>query len=476
VTVKSAIDPVRLEAETKRIGEEIFQRAEDASPSIFSQEYWQTQGMQWLTRDPDLKLRLFRFIEVLPSLESPEAIARQLKEILHRNGEHGRPLPLPLQAAISYTRYDSWRASFVAHVAKFAANRAATQFICGSTPREAIESVVAMRRSGMAFTLDVLGETVNSDNIAEELQQLYIQLVEQLSTAAFGWPVSPILDVAPWGNIPSVNISIKLTGIVANFDTADPALATNSVLARLRPILRAAQRCGAFINIDMEHYAVKDLTLDIYKHVLSEPEFRDWTDCGIVIQAYLIDGERDTAELIDWARRRGVPLTVRLVKGAYWDSETAAAKRDGRQSPVFTEKWQSDASFERVTRMMLENADIIRPAFASHNVHSIAHALALERMLGLAPRTLELQMLTGMGEPLKRAVAEMNQRLRIYAPFGHLIPGMAYLIRRLIENTANESFLRQSFSGEVPLEALLRPPGPQVNGHMQNMAKTAVPA
>ncbi len=153
-------------------------------------------------------------------------------------------------------------------------------------------------------------------------------------------------------------------------------------------------------------------------------------------------------------------MTVRLVKGAYWDYETATAIRSGWPIPVFTKKWQSDTSFERIARMMLEGADIIRPAFASHNVRSIAHALALEESLGLSPRTVELQMLTGMGEPLKRAVVEMGQRLRVYAPFGNLIPGMAYLIRRLIENTANESFLRQSFGGQASIDEFLRAPGP----------------
>ena len=304
--------------------------------------------MEWLTRDEDLKLRLFRFIEALPSLHTPEDVARRLKETVDRNGEHGRPLPLPFQAALSYRRNDSWLAGLVAWAAKYAALRAATQFICGSTPQEAIESVLQLRQSGMAFTLDVLGETVNSDRVAHELQHLYVQLVEQLSLAAPGWPAAPILDAAPWGTISRVNVSIKLTGIVANFDSADPN-AADAVLARLRPILRAAMSRGAFINIDMEHYAVKDVTLDLYKRVLAEPEFRDWPDCGIVIQAYLTDGESDMADLVEWARRRGTPVTVRLVKGAYWDTETADAIREGRPIPVFTEKWQSDASFERIT-------------------------------------------------------------------------------------------------------------------------------
>ena len=146
----------------------------------------------------------------------------------------------------------------------------------------------------------------------------------------------------------------------------------------------------------------------------------------------------------------------------------------GQQSPVFTKSGNRTRRLTRVTRMMLENADIICPAFASHNVRSIAHA-SRRAAYWLGAREPRAANAHRNGRAPERG-RRNESRLRIYAPFGHLIPGMAYLIRRLIENTANESFLRQSFSGEVPLEALLVRLGPQVNGHTQNMAKTAVPA
>ena len=126
--------------------------------------------------------------------------------------------------------------------------------------------------------------------------------------------------------------------------------------------------------------------------------------------------------------------------------------------PVFTHKPDTDAMYERLTRMMLEAADVVRPAFASHNVRSLAVAIETARELGLAQNAFELQMLHGMGDPIKAAVRGMGLRLREYAPVGELIPGMAYLVRRLLENTANDSFLRQTFVEGTAVDELVRPP------------------
>lgn len=451
------------ESRIRQIGEEIFQRAESATPSVFTPAFWQQWAMNWMTGDEDLKLRLFRFIEALPSLRSSESIARHLMEYVgprleQSNGVAHPPLPSLLQLALAYRRPDSLLAAVVACAAQFGCSRSAERFICGATAPEAIASVRRLRRKGMTFTLDVLGETVIADSVARAHQELYVHLIHQLSDVASQWDAVPLIDQAPWGSLPRVNISIKLSAIVAKLDPIDPAGAMTTVLERLRPILRVARDRGAFINVDMEHYAVKDLTLEIYKHVLMDREFRDWPDCGIVVQAYMPEADEDMHRLIDWTRQRGTPITVRLVKGAYWDSETAAAIRNGWPIPLYTEKWQSDAAYERIARRILENSDIIHPAFASHNVRTIAAVLAMQEELGLPPRTLELQMLTGMGDPLKHAVVAMNQRLRVYSPFGDLMTGMAYLIRRLIENTANESFLRQSFGQQASVEFLLRNP------------------
>src|SRR5262249_372703 len=127
-------------------------------------------------------------------------------------------------------------------------------------------------------------------------------------------------------------------------------------------------------------------------------------------------------------------------------------------SPVFTEKPETDAHYEALSAFLVRNHFLLRPALGSHNVRSIAHGLALAHLHNLPARTIEIQMLYGMGDPIKEALGPMRQRVRVYTPYGQLLPGMAYLVRRLLENTANESFLRASFTENVPEEQLLMNP------------------
>ena len=149
--------------------------------------------------------------------------------------------------------------------------------------------------------------------------------------------------------------------------------------ARLRPILHAAKAQHAHVHVDMESYRTKDLTLHVFQNVLMEDEFRDFADVGIVIQCYLSDADADLVQSARLGRRRGTPVWVRLVKGAYWDYETVLARATGWPIPVFQEKWQSDANFERLTRFVMLNQEHLRPALGSHNIRSLAHGIAVAR-------------------------------------------------------------------------------------------------
>jgi len=148
---------------------------------------------------------------------------------------------------------------------------------------------------------------------------------------------------------------------------------------------------------------------------------------------------------------------VRLVKGAYWDHEVAEARQHGWSVPVFTEKAASDRNFEALTRTLLDARPLVRVALGSHNLRSIAHAIAYNRLRGGADADLELQVLRGLGDELASALARLGARVRVYTPVGDLVAGMAYLVRRLLENTSNESFLLAQEEG-VPLERLLAAP------------------
>lgn len=457
----SSLEFERLEHRIRQIGRDIFARARRAEPSPLRLAWWQRQFLDWVMQDEGLKVQLFRFIEAMPQLRGPRAVAAHLRQYLRGERRNGHSLPPLIDVATGYASDDSVHARAVALAARVGSMQMAGQFIAGATPAEAVSSILRLRRAGMTFTLDVLGETVLCSADADAFAALYLELIDALSESAPTWPANPLLDAAPFGPLPRVNLSIKLSALSPKFDPLAAERVTEAILARLRPVLRRAREKGAFVNIDMEHYAVKDLTYDIFMRVMSETEFRDWEDVGIVNQAYLRDSERDLRRLIAWVRQRGTPITVRLVKGAYWDYETAQAVVRRWPIPVWTDKWRSDRHFERQAGVLLDNHEWTRPAFASHNVRSLAAALAMAEQKGVPPRTLEVQMLYGMGDPLKQAMIDRGQRVRIYTPFGELMPGMAYFIRRLLENTANEGFLRQSFSEHVPEDVLLAPPGPR---------------
>ncbi len=234
-----------------------------------------------------------------------------------------------------------------------------------------------------------------------------------------------------------------------------------------KPIAIRAKELGAFINLDMEHHGLKDLTLDLFKSLLSEPELRDYPHLGFVIQAYLRDSQADTEKMLDWGRQKGRRFTIRLVKGAYWDFEKVVAAQKTWEIPVYLAKPETDANYERITRLLLENRDVVYPALASHNVRSLAQAAIYAKKLGVQPGDYEFQMLYGMARPIRRALVSLGYRVREYCPVGQLVPGMAYLVRRLLENTSNEGFLRAKFGANAPISELLRDPSSRLsNGRL----------
>jgi RHH-type proline utilization regulon transcriptional repressor/proline dehydrogenase/delta 1-pyrroline-5-carboxylate dehydrogenase len=450
---------------TRRYGREVFARVGHTGPVPFSPAWWDDRLMEWSMGEEDVKVQLFRFVDVLPRLRSPADISRHLREYF---GEAKGQLPSWLTLGLRWLPERGLLGRLLGAAADFSAKRLARKFIAGSNVSEALDAVARMRRRSLAFTVDVLGEATVTEHEADAARDEYLHLVDGLSRAVNTWPAVDLIDRDENGPLPRVNVSVKLSALYSQFDPIDPAGTARAVLARLRPILRTARERHVFVNFDMEQYAYKEVTLQIFRDVLTEPEFRDWPDAGIAIQAYLRETAADLEKLRAWAEARGTPVTVRLVKGAYWDYETILAAREGWPTPVWSRKWESDASYEKLSRFLLENRRWLRPAFGSHNVRSLAHALAVAEVLGVPPRDYEVQMLYGMADPIKDVFASLGRRVRVYTPYGQLLPGMAYLVRRLLENTANESFLRASFTEHVPEEQLLMNPlqrGTQPTGH-----------
>jgi RHH-type transcriptional regulator, proline utilization regulon repressor / proline dehydrogenase / delta 1-pyrroline-5-carboxylate dehydrogenase len=457
------------DARTRAIGLELFARVKKDAGSFFRADRWTSALFEWALREEAAKLQLFRFVDVLPALGSDREVARHLREYFE-----GRPAPFAalVKVGLAVARAGWPGEKLTAAVLRHTVEHLARRFIAGSTPQGAIAAALEARGRGQVFTVDVLGEACVSEGEADVYQRRYLALIERFGEEAPRWRSDPRLDRAAWGELPRVNISVKLSALYPYLDPIDPRTSIEAVRARLLPILEAAQRRGTHIQIDMEEHRLKDLTLDIFMALAEEPEFRGTRNLGVVLQAYLETADADAQRLVQWARRRGTPITVRLVKGAYWDFETAHAELEGWPVPVYQVKRETDASFERLARLFLEHADVVDLAVGSHNIRSIAHALAVRERLGLPQNQIEFQMLYGMAAPLARALAERGERVRIYMPFGELIPGMAYLVRRLLENTSNESFLRQGFAvGESP-EVLLADPARIETSRVRDRSET----
>lgn len=438
-----------LQTEIERRGERIFDLVDQHPEPLFSKAGFYQRMMALSMRDEHFKVQLFRFVDVLASLHRGSDIVQHLDEYFAdmRNGY----APL-IRTGVRAAKIVPWISG---QLLRWNVSGMARQFIAGRNPEDVVKTLRKRRAQGIGFTVDLLGEAVVSEQEAGEYATRCLELLEHLGRETRGWtdPLGKNTEL-----FPVVNLSVKISALYSQMNPADPADAIAHLAPKLRPILRRAKELGAFVNFDMESYAHKNATLELFRTLFMETEFRDWSHVGIVIQAYLRDAEDDLRDLLDWGRVRGTRFAVRLVKGAYWDFEKIKSRQNGWACPVFLQKPESDLNFELLTRIMLENESIITSAFGSHNVRSIAHAQALADQLGIDRSRFEFQLLYGMAGPVKRALVEMGYRVREYSPVGELLPGMAYLVRRLLENTSNEGFLRAKFSDNVSEAELLRDP------------------
>jgi RHH-type proline utilization regulon transcriptional repressor/proline dehydrogenase/delta 1-pyrroline-5-carboxylate dehydrogenase len=447
------------EANIRECGKRLYSLAASAPPRLFDRNWWSGRLLDWAIRDETFKVQLFRFIDVLPALKTHAQIKRLVEEYF---GEVGSPDAPGGRSLMRWGMRALSAAGFGASVtAESIYNQTlhmANQFIAGAAMKDALPVVAELWERGVAHSLDLLGEAVVSEREAEAYAARYDEAISLLAEASQGWPASPILDADHLGALPRSQVSIKLSALYSQFDPIDPSGCYAAIAARLRPLLRLAMQRRVGITFDMEQYAWKDLTIGIVRRLLLEDEFRPYPHAGIALQAYLKDTEQDVKEFLAWARNRRQPFGIRLVKGAYWDYETIIHQERGWPVPVFSSKDETDQCYERLIPLILEHADVIRPQWGTHNLRQVALAAAEAERRRLPTSSIEIQMLHGMAAPLQAAVVKAGYRLRVYAPVGELIAGMAYLVRRLLENTANESILRRQFMGDESLDDLLRPP------------------
>jgi proline dehydrogenase len=412
------------------------------------------KAMELASQDQQLRAALFRFVDVTPACRNLDDLARHLTAYLEEVGER----PPPIEAAMRMSGTKPGRAALGAAAAA-GVRHMAHRFIVGETPRAALKSIRHLWENGAAVSLDLLGEATVTQVEADRYADRCMDALETLAEAAPRWPDRPALEADSLGPLPRVNLSVKVSALSPLLRPEAPDVGREDAARRMRPLLARAKELGAHLHIDMESVDTLEATLDLVVDLLDEPEFRDGPSTGVVMQAYLRESPEQLERVVEWARSAGrqPPLVVRLVKGAYWDHEVVEARQHGWTPPVFEEKADSDRNFEGLTRRLLDAWPHVRPAIASHNLRSVAHALAANRAAGREDRDLELQVLRGLGDDLAAALATHGMRVRIYCPVGDMVAGMAYLVRRLLENTSNESFLGDQQRG-VPIEELLAAP------------------
>ncbi len=446
------MDPAAVERDTQALARRIAELGEGERSRVFKMSWWSDRMLDWAMSRPAFKAQLFRFVDVFPALDGHDDIARHLGEYFD-----GVEVPKALDLGVDLADRVPFGAAVEARVARNNIARMAQQFIVGETPAEAVAELHGLWRSGSAATVDLLGEKTVVAAEADRYQARVLELLDALSDAAPSWAPDDHLERDDLGPLPRVNISIKPTALATHYEPLSRAEGMESAKARIRPILRRARERGAHVHFDMEHYDAKDLTLTLCRDLLGEEDLAD-VHAGIVIQAFLRDARDDLADLIAWSSSRPTPITVRLVKGAYWDAETVHARAAGWEPPVFEDKEETDASFERCARLLHDHHGEVRAAFGSHNLRSLAYAVSYARQRGIPDHGYEVQLLYGMAEPVHAAVKKLGLRLRVYGPVGELVPGMAYLVRRLLENTSNESFVRHRFAEGRALDELVAAP------------------
>ena len=440
---------VDVEARTQQLGRALLAAAERYRPG--PAERVQDWLLTHAVADDRFRNRLLRYLDVLASVDYDSSGA-EAKRLAHEYfGDEFPELPRALRWFLRIARNDLVPARIVGESARRSAERFARRFITRPGAGTVRATTALLANHGRVPSFDLLGEAVLSDPEAEQYLARYLELIGRLGE-------DPLAGSFTAGDVFALQVSLKLSSLTAHFSPVDP----EGTIARVRPaleaIVEAADGAGVGITVDMEQYAYRDLTWELFRRTFARGErFGGWPGAGIVLQAYLRSAEEDAAALVAFAGQRRVPFQVRLVKGAYWDYETIVADAARWAPPVFVEKSATDSAFERALAQLIGAHPAVHLAVGSHNARAHARAEALAEAAGLPPNTVEHQTLFRTAEGTSRALAEVGWVARDYVPVGELLPGMAYLVRRVLENSSQAGVLLQSRAGAAP-EELLRPP------------------
>ena len=337
------------------------------------------------------------------------------------------------------------------------------QFVMGRTIKAAMNRGRQDEKKGYRHSFDMLGEAARTAQAAEDYFHAYQQAITAIG--------DEVVDTNP---IMGPGISVKLSALHPRYELAQGERILAELLPRLRALAHQAKEYNIGLNIDSEEAFRIDLSLELLKQLFTDPALKDWNGLGLALPTY----QKRAFYIIDWltdlARGQGRRLMVRLVKGAYWDAEIKRAQEQGLEGyPVFTRKASTDVSYLACARKVLAADDAFYPQFATHNAHTVAAVLELAD----GRRDFEFQRLHGMGEALYDQVVRpdgLNIPCRIYAPVGSHENLLAYLVRRLLENGSNTSFVNRIVDRDAPVEQIIANPVAKV-AELTHIPHTRIP-
>lgn len=441
---------VKVEARSQEIIKKLLTKLNEYQPSIF--EDVTDFGLGLTAQYALLRIHLLKFLAILPSLdhdkkgsEVKRILVESLSRFLKDNGrarrmkKKGQERSLPgsytLGIKIFYYLALVMPASPLTRLVRYSVRLMAKRFIAGESIEKADKSLKALSLTGRDVTLDQLGELVVSEREADHYKSEVLKLVK-------GFSLHVKKGEKNVAGINRAHVSIKVSALCSDFKPHAPDYTYGLVAPRLKEILLAAKDEDVFINIDAEHYHYRDIVFKIYKRVLLEtPELKDYAATGIVIQAYLRDASKHLKEIIALASERGIMMPVRLVKGAYWDAETVEGDAHSFNAPQFLNKEETDIHFRQLIVKIYEAHPHLLLALASHNFADHAFAEATKEILFPDVGEIEHQCLHMTYEALSTALAKMKWATRNYVPVGSLLVGMAYLVRRIMENSSQVGVL-----------------------------------
>ena len=460
---------LEVENDTQSLVKEVVEKVNEYRSGIF--EKMSDFGLDLTANYMLIRIHLLKFLAVLPSLDHDkngtevkkiflETLRRLIddsslaKEKKLKGQKRGLPKKYIFPMKIVQSLAKVVPAKILVYLIRYSVAKMATRFIAGEDITKVRPAIDQLMQSGRDATLDQLGELVVSEREADEYMNSVLEIIQGLQSH---------IEVGSTNSagILRAHVSIKVSALCSDFKPHAFDYTYNLVAPRLIRILKAAKKHQVFINIDAEHYHYRDLVFEIYKKVLLDTqELHDFADTGIVVQAYLRDGHQHFEQVVELAKQRAICMPIRVVKGAYWDAETVEARAHNFNAPQFLNKEETDIHFRQIIILALENYEHIQLAVASHNIQDHCFAESYRnKYFSNAPK-IEHQCLHMTYEGLSEGLAKMGWATRNYIPIGNLLVGMAYLVRRIMENSSQVGILTimrshtKAFDHVSPLQTL----------------------